>query len=104
MAAHHARYALLQLLELAYRAWDEVSMDFIVDLPVSNGCSSTWVIVDQFTKMSHFIPLKDGEKKAPDQVRILLMEVWRPHGVSSTTTLIETEGFHPRSGKPLLIH
>jgi hypothetical protein len=60
-AAHHARYELLQPLEPAYRPWDKISMDFIVDLPVSNECSSIWVVVDRFTKMSHFIPLRDGQ-------------------------------------------
>jgi len=48
-AAGHAHYGLLPPLELAYRPWDEISMDFIVDLPVSNGCSSIWVVVDRFT-------------------------------------------------------
>ena len=85
-AARHAHYGLLQPLELAYRPWDEVSMDFIVDLPVSNGCSSIWVVVDRFTKMSHFIPLKHGEKKAPDLVHIFLREIWRHHGIPSTIT------------------
>jgi len=85
-AARHALYGLLQPLELAYRPWDEVSMDFIVDLPISNGCSSIWVVVDGFTKMSHFIPLKDREKKAPDLVRIFLKAIWRHHGIPSTIT------------------
>jgi len=85
-AARHACYGLVQPLELAYRPWDEVSMDFIVDLPLSNGCSSIWVVVDRFMDMSHFIPLKDGEKKAPDLVRIFLKEIWRHHGIPSTVT------------------
>ena len=58
-------------------------MDFIIELLVSDGCSSVWVIVDRFTKMAHFIPLKDGEKKATDLVRIFLKEVWRFHGLPS---------------------
>jgi cytochrome c1 len=33
-AARHTRDALLRQLELAYRPCDEISMDFIVDLPV----------------------------------------------------------------------
>jgi hypothetical protein len=35
--ARHARYGLLQPLELAYRLWDSISMDFIIDLPVSDS-------------------------------------------------------------------
>jgi len=85
-AARHACYGLLQPLELAYKPWDEICMDFIVDLPVSNGCSSIWVVVDHFRKMSHFIPLGDGEKKAPDLVCIFLKELWRHHEIPSTIT------------------
>jgi len=37
-AARHARYGLLQPLELVYRPWDEISMDFIVDLINMGSC------------------------------------------------------------------
>jgi hypothetical protein len=34
-------------------------MDFIVDLPRSQaGYDSIWVIMDRFTKVAHFIPVK----------------------------------------------
>ena len=85
-AAHHTHCRVLHPLELAYKPWDTVSVDFIADLPVSNVCSSIWVVVDRFTKMSHCIPLKDGEKKAPDLVRIFLRERWRHHGIPSPVT------------------
>jgi transposase InsO family protein len=58
-------------------------MDFIIELQVSDGCSSVWVIIKKFTKMANFIPLKDGEKKATDSVKIFLKEVWRFHGIPS---------------------
>jgi len=85
-AACPAHYGLLQPLELAYRPCDEISMDFILDLPVSNGCSSIWVVVDCFMVMSQFSPLRDGAKKAPDSVCIFLREKWRHHGILSTIT------------------
>ena len=85
-AAHHSCYGQLQPLELASRSSDEISVDFIVDLPVSNGCSSIWVVVDRFTKMSHCIPLKDREKKAPDLVRVFRRVIERHHGIPSTIT------------------
>ena len=85
-AACHICYGLLQPLELAYRPWDKISMNCIVDLPVSNECSSIWVVVDRFTKISHFIPLRDGQKMAPDLVRIFLKEICKHHGIPSTIT------------------
>jgi len=59
-------------------------MDFITDLPLSNGHDSIWVIVDRFTKMAHFVPLKSDAKKASDLARIFLREVWQLHGLPST--------------------
>jgi hypothetical protein len=61
-------------------------MDFIVHLPVSNGCLSIWVVVDHFTKMSNFVPLRDREMKTPDLVRIFQKEIWRHYGIPSTIT------------------
>nr|GEU33567.1 reverse transcriptase [Tanacetum cinerariifolium] len=37
--------------------WEEISMDFITNLPLSNGKSAIWVIVDRLSKFAHFIAL-----------------------------------------------
>jgi hypothetical protein len=77
----HARYGLLHPLELAFTPWESISMDFITELPISNGCTQIWVIVDRFTKMSHFIALRDNEKKAEDLAKIFVKNIWRIHGL-----------------------
>jgi hypothetical protein len=82
-AARHTRYRLLQPLELGYRPWDSISMDFIIELPISDRCPFLLVILNRFTKMAHFITLKDGEKSATDLVKIFQKEVWRFHGLPS---------------------
>jgi len=39
--------------------WEEVGMDFTVGLPrTQRGYDSIWVIVDQLTKVAHFLPVK----------------------------------------------
>jgi hypothetical protein len=38
-------------------------MDFIVELPKVKGYSIIWVVVDRFSKMAHFIPLKTTQAK-----------------------------------------
>jgi transposase InsO family protein len=77
----YARYGLPYLLELPYVPWDSIAMDFIVELPLSNGCSQIWVIIDRFTKMAHFIPLKDTKKKAKDLGLIFARNIWQLHGL-----------------------
>jgi hypothetical protein len=48
-------------------------MDFIVGLPrTQKGYDSIWVIVDQLTKVAHFIPVKT--KYTGEQLAILYME------------------------------
>jgi hypothetical protein len=56
-------------------------MDFITDLPESEGCDQLWVIVDRFTKMAHFISLPNDGKTAKDLVVIFAREVWKHHGL-----------------------
>jgi hypothetical protein len=47
---------LLQLLSIPDWKWDDISMDFIVGLPLTAcKCNSIWVIVDRLTKSAHFI-------------------------------------------------
>ncbi|KAJ2984544.1 hypothetical protein NUW58_g6005 [Xylaria curta] len=77
----HAPYGPLQPMELHYKPWQTVAMDFITDLPLSNGCDSIWVMVDPFTKMGHFIALKVDGKKTEDLIRIFAKAYWRLHGV-----------------------
>jgi hypothetical protein len=56
-------------------------MDFITDLPLSEDCDQLWVIIDRFTKMAHFIPLKKDPKTAEHLVRIFARDIWRFHGI-----------------------
>ena len=59
----HKPYGELQSLEVPYTPWSHISMDFIVELPKVKGYSIIWVVVDCFSKMAHFIPLKTTQAK-----------------------------------------
>jgi hypothetical protein len=78
----HARFGLLQPLEAPPRPWSSISMDFIVDLPPSEGYTSIWVIVDRYSKMAHFIPLKTPTG-AEELAKIFVKEIFRVHGLPS---------------------
>jgi len=54
-------------------------MDFITDLPHSEGCDQLWVVINRFSKMAHFIPLK--EKTTADLTKIFAKEIWKYHGL-----------------------
>jgi len=52
----HAPYGLLQSNEVPGRPWKSIAMDFITDLPKSDGYDTILVVIDRLTKMSPFIP------------------------------------------------
>jgi len=76
----HAKYGLLQLLEVPYAAWSSISTDFITQLPESQGKTQIMVVVDRFTKMAHFIGLHENAT-AKDVADTFLWEVWKLHGL-----------------------
>src|SRR5262249_17115794 len=56
---HQKLSALLQPLLILEWKWKRVTMDFVTGLPrTSAGYNSIWVIMDQLTKFTHFLPVK----------------------------------------------
>nr|GEZ06836.1 putative reverse transcriptase domain-containing protein [Tanacetum cinerariifolium] len=61
--------------------WEEIAMDFVTKLPKTSIEHDTiWVIVDQLTKSSHFLPMREDYKK--DRLaRLYPSEIVAMHGV-----------------------
>jgi hypothetical protein len=54
---------LLQPLSIPKWKWNDIGMDFIVGLPMTaHKVDSIWVIIDQLSKSSHFIPVNTNYK------------------------------------------
>ena len=62
-------------------------MDFITHLLVSENCSTVWVIVDCYTKMAHFVPVKNTQKTAEEYAKRFLVNVWKLYGLQSDIVL-----------------
>jgi len=79
--SRHQPYGLSSPLELPYAPWQLIAIDFITELPLSEGCDQLWVIIDRFTKMAHFLPLKKDKKMTGDLAVTFAKEVWKYHGL-----------------------
>jgi len=79
--AQHQPYGLSSPLELLYAPWQFIAMDFITELPLSEGCDQLWVVIDRFTKMAHFLPLNKEKKTVADLAVGFAREVWKYHGI-----------------------
>src|SRR5437588_11683706 len=76
----HAKYGLLQPLDVLYAPWKSILVDFIVVLPESERKTQIIVVVDRFTKMAHFVPLLETAT-ATDVARAFTQEIWKIHGL-----------------------
>ena len=63
--------------------WVDVSTDFIMDLPLSNGFDSILTVIDRFSKETKFIPC-NKTATALDTTKLYLFHIWRDHGLPHT--------------------
>ena len=76
----HKPYGELCPLPVPPRNWSSVSLDFITELPVSEGMTCVLVVVDRLSKMAHFIELP-GLPSAEDTAFVFFRRVVRLHGL-----------------------
>lgn len=74
---------LLQPLPNPNVVQEEVSMDFIVKLPRSNGFDAVLVVVERLSKYGHFVPLKHPYS-ARMIAEVFIKEVVRLHGIPTS--------------------
>jgi len=57
-ADRHSRQTKLVLMPTGERLFEEIAMDFVGELPESEGFNAILVITDRFTKVLHYLPTK----------------------------------------------
>jgi hypothetical protein len=110
---------LLQPLSISEWKWDDISMDFIVGLPLmARKFDSIWGVVDRLSKSAHFIPVPthfDARKYAEVYIaRVLCLHgvpqmiisdrdlqfvarFWEHLHASLRTHLIHSSAYHPQT-------
>ena len=77
----HKMHGRIKPIKLPSRRWDNVSMDFITDLPkTKRGFNAILVVVDMFSKRAHFIPTTTT-LKAKGCAELFVKEVYKHHGM-----------------------
>ncbi|GJS32512.1 retrotransposon-related protein [Tanacetum coccineum] len=74
---------LLQPLPVPKRVWSDISMDFIVGLPKSQGKSVIFVVVDSLSKYAHFMALSHPYT-ASFVAHAFLDSVYKLHGLPNS--------------------
>lgn len=70
---------LLQRLPIPSQVREEISMEFITNLPCSANKTMIWVVVDRLTKFAYFVALPT-HIAATSLVEVFLTEIYRLHG------------------------
>jgi hypothetical protein len=72
---------LLQLLSISEWMWDDISLDFIMGLPLTtHKFDSIWMIMDRLSKFANFVPI-NTYYNARRYVEIYIARVLCLHGV-----------------------
>jgi hypothetical protein len=85
MKASHLKSAgVLQPLSIPTWKWDDISMDFIMGLPLTaRKKDSIWVIVDRLTKTTHFIAVHTTYS-VQHYAELYIDQIVRLHGIPKT--------------------
>nr|GEX04494.1 putative reverse transcriptase domain, ribonuclease H-like domain, aspartic peptidase domain protein [Tanacetum cinerariifolium] len=80
-AEHQKPSGLLVQPKIPQWKWDNITMDFVTNLPkTQSGNDTIWVVVDQLTKSAYFLPMKETDPM-DKLARLYLKEVVTRHGI-----------------------
>ena len=85
-APRDKKFGLLEPLPVPEQRWKDIAIDFIVELPESEGCNAILSVTDRLTKMRHFIPCRAGQRgtSAEETAKLMYRHVYKLHGLPDT--------------------
>ena len=104
-STRHKPYGEQQQIEAPQQAWQDITMDFIVKLPLSKDTitdikyDNILVVVDRLTKYAHFIPWKE-KGNAKDLAKVILKEIIANHGIPQSIISDRDKLFIPKFWNP----
>lgn len=93
-------WGLLRPLPIPEQPWRKISMNFIVDLPPSEGFTTILVVVDRLSKTAHFVSMVDTPS-AVDTANTFIKEIVRLHGIPDSIVYDRGVQFTSRFWKDL---
>jgi len=70
----------LHPLQIPDSRWDTLSVDFVMELPLSSEHDTVMTVVDLVSKQAHFIPTHTTVT-VEGAARLFLHQVWKLHGL-----------------------
>jgi len=102
-ASQQVPAGLLQPLPIPRQPWDQVSMDFITQLPQTKaGWDAIVVFVDTFSKMVHLVPTKTSAS-APETARLFFDHIVKLHGLPKSIISDRDSKFTSKFWKSLFL-
>lgn len=89
--SREVRQGILKSLPVPERARQDVSMDFIIHLPMSQGYDAILVVVNRLIKMKHLI-LCNATVNAQNVAMMYTQYIWKLHGLSISQYISDGDG------------
>ena len=95
-AEHQIPSGLLQLIRIPEWKWDQITMDFVVGLPLTRRKhDSVWVVVDRFIRSAHFLPVRT-DYSLDKLIELYIKEIVWLHGIPISIILDRDPRFTSR--------